>query len=237
MKILALDTSCMMGSVAILDGDRIIAEQLLNTKITHSERLIPSIQTVLDAADAKLSDLAAFAVAIGPGSFTGLRIGLGAVKGLAFALSKPVVGVSSLVALAYNLYGSELPIVSVLDARRGEYYVSINRFEKNKLVNILDETVLPPEEVVAHAVALKEKVVFLGDGVYGLEKLIEKKLSKKAVVPPPGILYPRASNIAWLAITRLEKGDSDDLAALVPNYIRRSDAELPKHEARISKFK
>lgn len=226
MKVLALDTSCMMGSVALIEDDVVIAEQLLNVKVTHSERLIPSIESILKTAECKLEDVDGFAVTIGPGSFTGLRIGLAAAKGLAFSMNKPLLGISSLKALAYNLFGAARPIVSVLDARRGEYYIAVNKFEDGDLITILEDTVMPPEKLIDYISSLKEdSFLFVGDGIYGLKELIKEKLKSRAFIPPPSMIHPRASNVAWLGLCRLASGESDDLAALKPNYIRKSDAE------------
>jgi tRNA threonylcarbamoyladenosine biosynthesis protein TsaB len=221
----------MMGSVAIVEDDVLIAEQLLNIKVTHTERLIPSIEAVLQMAGCKLEDIDGFAVTIGPGSFTGLRIGLAAVKGMAFSLNKPVVGVSSLTSLAYNFFGSDKVIVSVLDARRGEYYVAVNKFDGGDLVNILEDTVMPPDELIEYVAALDAPhIVFVGDGVYGLREQIREKLSSRSFIPPPAMIHPRASNVAWLGLNRLANGDHDDLAGIKPNYVRKSDAELTKKD-------
>ena len=225
MKILAVDTSSMMGSVALIDDDKIIAEQLLNIRITHSERFISSIETILESAETDIKSIDGFGVAIGPGSFTGLRIGLAAVKGFAFTLDKPVVGVSTLRALALNAGISGFPVAALLDARRGEYYLGIYQFENDKIIARLEDKVLPPDQVIKEVQALKEKVIFVGDGLYSLKGLIKEKLKGRALIPPPSIIHPRASNIAWLALKRLEKNDSDDIDKLVPNYIRKSDAE------------
>jgi len=226
MKILALDTSCMMGSVAIIDGENLVAEQVLNVNVTHSERLIPSIQSVLDVSGLKLNEIDSFAVAIGPGSFTGLRIGLAVVKGFAFSLEKTVVGVSSLKALAYNMYGSDVPIISLLDARRGEYYIGINRFKDGVLETILDDDVLPPDLVVKEIQKLETKAIVVGDGVVRMKDLIEKDLKGKVEIPPPNKLHPHASNVAYLALKKIKADGPDDIGTLVPNYIRKSDAEL-----------
>jgi len=228
MKILALDTSCMMGSVAVVDDHTIVAEQLLNIKITHSERLIASIDTLLEAAELKLQDMDAFAVAIGPGSFTGLRIGLAAAKGFAFVTEKPIVGISSLLGLAYNVYGSREPVVAVLDARRGEYYVAAYRFEGSNVKTLLADSVMKPEELVSYIESLNEKVVVVGDGVYSLHDRTGDRLKDQIIVPPPGDIHPRASTIAHLAMERAKRDDLDDLDQLAPNYIRKSDAELTK---------
>lgn len=215
----------MMGSVALVDGDTVIAEQMLNTKITHSERLIPSIKAILETAGVKLAEIDAFAASIGPGSFTGLRVGLAAAKGFAYALKKPIVGISSLKSLAYNMYGCELVVVSLIDARRGEYYISAGRFKGCRLNVILDDTVMPPEDVIRFVKSLKEKAVFVGDGTLHLKDALKKGLGVRAVIPPAGKIHPHASNIAMLAVERLKKGDADDVAALAPNYVRKSDAE------------
>lgn len=225
MRILALDTSSMMGSVAVADEEKVIAEELLNIEVTHSERLIPSVDAVLEKAGISISGVDGFGVAIGPGSFTGLRIGIAAVKGFAFCTRRPVVGISSLAALAYNLCGSEKPVISVLDARRGEIYVGVYVFEGDDARAILPDTVMKPEKVIEYAASLGKRVTFVGDGIGRLRPLIEKQL-RGAVIPPPGINHPRASNIAWLALKRIAAGNADDLVALNPNYIRKSDAEL-----------
>lgn len=235
MKILAFDTSCMMGSVALVDGSTVLAEQTLNIQVTHSERLIPSIETVLNTAGVEIKDLDGFGIAIGPGSFTGLRIGLAAAKGMAFVTKKPIVGVSSLTALAYNLIGSDMPVVSLLDARRGEFYIGVNRFKDGELVSVLEDTVMPPDKIIDYIESIViargasdaaiQRISFVGDGVLKLGDRLKECLGDKAVIPPPAQIHPRASNIAWIAARRIESGDSDDLAALGPNYIRKSDAE------------
>lgn len=225
MKILALDTSCMSGSVALVDGSNVIAEQTLNIQVTHSERLIPSIDFVLTSAGLGLSDVDAFAVAIGPGSFTGLRIGLAVAKAFAFTKCKPIVGVSSLKALAYNMYGSSCLVASLIDARRGEYYAGINKFEGKKLVTVLEDSLMPPDQLT-HRLASFDSITVVGDGVSRLRASIEKLSS--VTIPLPAQIGSRASNIAWLAAGRLANDDSDDAATLVPNYIRKSDAEIGK---------
>ena len=225
LKVLALDTSTMMSSVAIVDGEHVIAEQNLNNKIGHSERLIPSIDTVLKTAGCKLADIDAFAVAIGPGSFTGLRIGLAAAKGFAFSLGRPVVGISSLKALAYNLSGSEYLVASILDARRGEYYIAVNRFNGSSIENILADSVMPPDELIDYIKSLKEKVAFVGDGVCRLRDVIDEQLGDSAILPLPDAIYPSASNIARLAHKRLDSGDADLISMCRP-FIREPDLIL-----------
>lgn len=225
MKVLAIDTSTMMGSVALLEDDRIVAEGLLNVEVTHSERLISSVDDILKMASVDISDVDLFAVAIGPGSFTGLRIGLAAVKGFAFSLQKPIVGVSTLKALAYNAFASELPVVSLLNARRGEFYVGAYSFKKNGAKEILKESVMPPDRLVSYLKSLKKKMVLVGDGVYHLHDDQLKGIKNRIVSVPPAMVHPRASNVAWLALEKFQDGKIDDPNSLVPNYIRTSDAE------------
>ena len=129
MRVLAVETSTLAGGVAILDGDRVVGEYLLDVRVTHSERLMVAIDRVLGDASVAIGDLDGVAVAVGPGSFTGLRIGLGTVKGLVFGRSIPVAGVPTLDAMAAGIPFSGLPVVPVLTARRNEVYTSRYRWD------------------------------------------------------------------------------------------------------------
>ena len=139
MKILAIDTSTKMGSIALTDGETHVRELLLNIEITHAEKLLPAIQKILQEAKWDFSMIEGLSLAIGPGSFTGLRIGLATMKGFAQALNLPLVGVSSLMALAYNGSESEEPVVAVLEAGRGEVYAYAATFKDRKIDKIILE--------------------------------------------------------------------------------------------------
>lgn len=231
MRILALDTSTMLGSVALSEDLKLIAEEQIGVNATHSERLLTTIEHLLDLADWSMDDLDAVAVAIGPGSFTGLRIGLATAKGIAFGLKKPIVGVSSLLVLAYNGLISNMTVVPIIDARRKEVYAAAYRFKQAKggqfkLNVILEETVIDPKELCKKLKAINSKLLLVGDGIITYEKELKKQLGSKAHIITDKMVYPHASHLAAMAYERLKKNKSDDIVALAPNYIRRSDAEI-----------
>ena len=228
MKVLGVDTSSRSLSVAITEGSKVLTKFNGGASLRHSQDLIPAIKNLLKSTGLGLEDLDGFALSIGPGSFTGLRIGLAAAKGFAFSLGRPVVGISSLKALAYNLSGSEYLVASILDARRGEYYIAVNRFNGSSIENILADSVMPPDELIDYIKSLKEKVAFVGDGVCRLRDVIDEQLGDSAILPLPDAIYPSVSNIARLAHKRLDSGDADDIDTLTPNYIRKSDAEYTR---------
>lgn len=230
-RILAIDTSTMLGSVALTQGENLIAEEQLGVETTHSERLTYSIEHLLKLAGWSINDLDGVSVAIGPGSFTGLRIGLATAKGIAIGIKKPIFGFSSLLVLAYNGLVSEMTVVPVIDARRKEVYAAAFRFKqvKGKRLKpnvILDETVIDPILLCKILVKIQGKLLLTGDGIKTYEKEFRKHIGKKAYIMPDKMVYPRASSLGVMAYEKLKKGEGDDISALAPNYIRRSDAEI-----------
>lgn len=224
MKILSVDTSTMMGSVALVEDDRVISELSLNLQTTHSQRLLPTIVQLLESSDCPIELIDGFAVALGPGSFTGLRIALSSIKGLAMASVKPVVGVSTLKALSLNLYSSRYLVCPLLDARKKEVYTALFRFDQEEnLVKLKEESVLPPEAILAE---IKQTTVFLGDGADIYRDLIRERLGSMALFAPINLRYPRAVNVARLALPRLQRGETMEINSLIPTYLRCSEAEL-----------
>ncbi|UCD83641.1 MAG: tRNA (adenosine(37)-N6)-threonylcarbamoyltransferase complex dimerization subunit type 1 TsaB [Deltaproteobacteria bacterium] len=224
MKILSVDTSTMMGSIALIEDDRVISEFSLNLPDTHGQRLLPMIDQLLGSSHCPIEDIDGFTVALGPGSFTGLRIALSSVKGLAMASGKPVVGVSTLEALALNLQFSRYLVCPFLDARKGEVYTALFQFDQEgNLIKIIDEMVTPPEIILAE---IKQTAVFLGDGAEIYRDLIRERLGKMALFAPMNLRYPRAVNVARLALPRLKRGEAMEIDSLIPTYLRRSEAEL-----------
>ncbi len=187
------------------------------------------IDQVLALAGEKLSGIDGFAVTRGPGSFTGLRIGLSCVKGLAYALDKPVAGVSSLDVLAFQASaGWEMDdgsgtICPLLDARKKEIYFSRYGRKNGKLEKICDEIVMSPEALDGR---IKGRCLFVGDGALLYKDLLKRLFKDSAVFVPPPQNYIRAHSVACLSLQRFSDNDADDLAGLVPRYIRQSDAEL-----------
>lgn len=219
-----MDTSTMMGSVALVEDDRVISEFALNLQTTHSQRLLPTIDRLLKSSHCPIELIDGFAVALGPGSFTGLRIALSSVKGLAMASGKPVVGVSTLEALALNLQSSRHLVCPLLDARKKEVYAALFRFDQSEnLVRLQEDSVLPPEAVLAE---IEQTTVFLGSGAELYRDLIREKVGSKAIFAPINLRYPRAVNVARLALPRLQRGETMEIESLTPTYLRRSEAEL-----------
>ncbi len=224
IKILALDSSSSAGSVALCRGEHLVAESLLNVKSTHSEKLLAQIDLLLHEASWNLSDIDLFAVVIGPGAFTGLRIGIATIKGLAQVLGKPVVPVSTLQALAMNLPLVTLPICVFLDARKNEVYSQLFQWDNSRgAIAINDATVLPPQQLLA---GLSSDVALVGDGVILYRQLIIDVLAEKAMLPVATAHQLRAAAVAWLALQSWKLGTTANVAEIVPNYIRPSDAEL-----------
>ncbi len=222
-RILAVDTSSFSGSVALCEGERLIAETLLNVRSTHSEKLLKQIDLLLQEAGWSLPELDLLVAVTGPGSFTGLRIGIATIKGLAQVFEKPVVGISSLQMLAMNLPLCPHPICVFLDARKKEVYSQIFHWSKEGPVAEGEAQVLPPERILRQ---LQGRVALVGDGVPVYSKLITEILADRALLPIPSAHQPRASQAGWLAAKQYQTGQVIAAADLLPGYIRPSDAEL-----------
>lgn len=223
MKILAVDTSTNSCSVAIVDKESLLAEVTLVSRQTHSKHLMKMINTVTDLSDLSISEMDGFAVTSGPGSFTGLRIGISSIKGLAAASDKPVVGVSSLDAIAMQFSCSPHLICPFLDARGGEVYFSRYRFEDSVLKKEIEEQVLLPEDAVCD---IDESCIFVGDGASIYKNVILDRIGELAFFAPPCQDTIRASTVAHLSMNRFKGNDTDDISAFAPHYIRKSYAEL-----------
>ena len=224
VKILALDSSSATGSVALCHGETLVAESLLNVRSTHSEKLLAQVDLLLREAGWSLADLDLLAVVTGPGSFTGLRIGIATIKGLAQVLGKPVVPITSLQAVAMNLPLVSLPICAFLDARKSEVYSQLFDWNVDSgPVAIGEAMVLPPAQLLEKMPA---KVAFVGDGVTLYGDLISEVLADRALLPVATSHQLRASLVAWLALQSLHQGITVAAGNVVPTYIRPSDAEL-----------
>jgi len=225
MKILAVDTATKSCSVALVDNGVLSAELTVATGETHSKHLMRTIEMVLERSGHVLSDLEGFAVIRGPGSFTGIRIGISTVKGLAMALGKPVVGISSLDALAAQSASPGFLICPFLDARKREVYFSRYRLVDGELQSEVAEQVASPVRALE---GIGEACLFVGDGAILYRDVIIDNLGGLAhfVSGSPNII--RACTVGILGQDRLEKGLAADVDTFVPHYIRRSDAELKK---------
>lgn len=224
MKILALETATIAGSVAICDDSSgLMGEVRINVKIAHAERLMPSIIWLLESSRIQIEEIDAFAISIGPGSFTGLRIGLSTVKGFAFATNKPVVSVPTLDAFARTVPFSAYQICPLLDARKDEVFAGLYKWEDNNIIKIMPERAIRPEELIKE---ITEKTVFIGDGITRYGDMIKEMSGDKAIFPPPSIMSPSAATVGEIAFEKIKQGDLADPVALTPFYIRKSEAEL-----------
>ena len=170
MKILGIDTSTMMGAVGIVDDDALIAELRTNIELTHSERLMLHIDSLLKSAHLTLADIDGYSVTLGPGSFTGLRIGIAAVKAMAYATGKPVAGVQTLDVLADNLPYAKYQVCPILDARKKQVYAAIYKSTDTKRMTLMHGSVMTPEEL---AEKIEEPTIFLGEGAYVYREFFE----------------------------------------------------------------
>ena len=223
MRILAVDTATTSCSVAIVDNTSLLSEFTLAKEETHSKHLMDMIKAALRMSGLNFSDLDGFAVTRGPGSFTGLRIGISTIKGLVVASEKPVVGVSSLEALALQVSYSRDLICPILDARRGEVYFSRYRFLNGHLKKQTKERVEPPDQAVED---LNESCLFVGNGALLYKEMILEKMGELASFAPLIKNTIRASTMAYLSMAKFENNDTDDIEKILPYYIRKSDAEL-----------
>jgi tRNA threonylcarbamoyladenosine biosynthesis protein TsaB len=222
MLVLGIDTATAIGSVGLIEGDKVIAEYVLNVVETHSARLMPALDEMMRRASVDVRDLNAIAVTRGPGSFTGVRVGVATAKGLAFALKKPIVGVISLDVLAFGLRFAERLICPMLDARRGEVYAAIYR-GGDRLRRVSDYLCCPVEKVLEQ---IDEPTLFSGSGTRRYRDVIEGRLGERALFVEPIFDVPRGSAVAMLGLERLRRGEEDEPFGFVPFYIRRSEAEV-----------
>ncbi len=221
MKVLAVETSTLTGSVAIVDDTQVIAETTLSVSLQHSERLMPAIEELLRNATIHLSEIDLFAVSQGPGSFTGLRIGVAAVQGLALSQGKPVMGVSSLAALARNGFFFKGLIVPILNAFRNEVYAGFYlSSEKSILESMVGDQVLSPTSLFEKLLQQNEKVLLLGNGVVVCQEILKSLDPEKFCVAPAPFQNPRASHVAFLALQQWERGEIQ--SAVTPCYLRKA---------------
>jgi tRNA threonylcarbamoyladenosine biosynthesis protein TsaB len=223
MNLLAADTSCRSCSVAVLSDGRVAAEVTTVTPRTHSAHLMHMVREALALAQAEVLDLDAFAVTVGPGSFTGLRIGISTVKGLAFAAGKPCIGVSSLEALAAACPPVPYDICSCMDARKRQVYAGVFRQTGGRLLRIGEERAAGPEDILDTGGVPR---LFVGDGATAYADLIRARLGNLACMAGPELGYPKAAVVARLACAACAEGPMPATSPLQPRYLRRSDSEL-----------
>lgn len=230
MNILGIDSSGLTASAAVLIEDTLAAEFTVNNKQTHSQTLLPMIEQVISMAGIERKEIDAIAVAAGPGSFTGLRIGASTAKGLAYALAKPVVPVPTLEGLAYRLVGTDRVICPMMDARRNQVYTGLYQMQEKKLSVLVDQEAADILEIIAAVNETGEKVIFLGDGVPVHEEVIKREVRVPFSFAPGHLNRQSASAVAALGAVYLAEGKSENAMEHKPVYLRKSQAERERSE-------
>lgn len=225
MRILGIDTSCSAATAAILSDEKLEAEIFLNHKMQHSVILFPMIEKMLNMLQIKIQDIDAVAVSGGPGSFTGLRIGVSAAKGIVQGGNKKFVAVSSLDAIAFQQVGFDGIICPMLDALRDNVYTRLFSWQSGELFNLYDYDALHIDELLKRLSGRNERVMFCGDAVKMHRERIIEKLGERALFAPLSTAMPRAASIAELGRIKLQRGMEDDIYTYSPIYIRKSQAE------------
>lgn len=231
MKIIAIDSSGLVASVAVLEDESMIAEYTVNYKITHSQTLLPMLEDVCKMIELDLETIDAIAVAKGPGSFTGLRIGSATAKGLGLALNKPIVGVPTVDALSYNLWGSDKLICPIMDARRNQVYTGLYEFIGNTHKVIMPQDACDIMDIINRINELGRPVVFLGDGVPVYKNVIADNAKVAVSFAPAHMSRQRAGALGVLAFNYIKDGIIETAAEHKPDYLRLSQAERERLEA------
>lgn len=236
MKLLALDSSGLVATAAIIEDDIMRAEYTMNYKKTHSQTLLPMIDEIVKMTETDLSEIDAIAVAGGPGSFTGLRIGAATAKGLGLALDKPIISVPTVVGLAYNYQTCNQLICPIMDARRNQVYTGIYSFEGMHLVTYKEQCAISIEELLeelknkASALEMKKTIIFLGDGVPVHRDWLDEHLEVPHLFAPAHLNGQRAGALGVCAMEMAREGKMESSAEHHPEYLRLSQAERERAE-------
>lgn len=229
MRILGIESSSLVASVAIVEDGVTMAEYSANFKKTHSQTLLPMIDSMVNLLGVSLSTIDAIAISGGPGSFTGLRIGSATAKGLGLALQKPLIHVPTLDGTAWNLFGASGIICPIMDARRNQVYTGLYRFEHEFEV-LMEQDALDMNALIERLNAMGERVIFLGDGVPVHEALIREKMTVPYDFAPAHMNRQRAAAVAALGEVYLKEGKTESAAEHGPDYLRKSQAEREREE-------
>lgn len=220
MRILALDSSAKAASVALVDDNKILGSFFINTSLTHSQTLVPMIDALLKNTNTNINDVDLFAVASGPGSFTGVRIGVAAIKGIAMPLNKQCVSVSTLEAMVYNYIQEDVIVVAVMDARCNQVYNANFKINNSKITRLCDDRALSIDELGNELKSYSEKIVLVGDGAEICYNQFKDTVNN-VYLAPDHIRYQIAYGVAYAAFSK----DTITAEKLMPVYLRLPQAE------------
>ncbi|MGQ0793401.1 MAG: tRNA (adenosine(37)-N6)-threonylcarbamoyltransferase complex dimerization subunit type 1 TsaB [Deltaproteobacteria bacterium] len=226
MLVLGVETSTYAESVALVDGEAVLGELFVNSGGGNSESIVLMTDALVRQVGIGRGELQGVAVSAGPGAFTPLRIGMAAAKGFALALGIPIIGVSSLVALAAGAAFVPWRICSIIDAKRGEVFAALFKFTEGGVVERLSDDELTTPDALCGGVS--DKTLFIGSGALVHRDYLSQSLGGFACFAEPNMNFPRASSAALLGARRLVAGASDDVMSLAPRYLKRTDAEISK---------
>ncbi len=227
MLILSVDSSASPASVCLYD-DKVLAEYYINVGLTHSQTLTAMIESVLKVTDTKVEDIDLYAVNNGPGSFTGIRIGVSAVKGMAYAQCKPCVAVSSLHSMALNLISENAVICACMDARRHQVYNALFRIANGQVERLTDDRAIGIEALSDELAQMSESIILVGDGAQLVYNSIEE--NNMIRLAPENLRFQRASSTAMIAAEKAKNRDMVSASSLMPSYLRLSQAERERIE-------
>ena len=226
MMVLGIETATMAGSVSLVNEHEILAEYLVNNVTSHAERLLEEIDQILIDTNKSTEECDAVAVSIGPGSFTGLRIGVSTAKAFAYAIQKPIIGVSTLEVLSCNLsFVSHHCICPMIDAKKKEVFTALYKWVDGKLEMIIPEKTVPPLYMIDQ-LDHSQETIFLGNGSQLYATAIQTKFGHKGIFAPFYHNLPKASIVAGIGLSRFMEKKYDAVETLVPKYLRLSDAEI-----------
>lgn len=229
MLLLSFETSAKAGSVALTKDGILLAEAYANTGLTHSQTLMTMAEDILKNSGCTPNQVEAVAVAAGPGSFTGVRIGVAAAKGFAWGAQLPCYGVSTLEAMALHLGAWEGTVVCAMDARRNQVYNAVFSVKEGKLTRLCEDRAISLEELAEELQDIPGALYLVGDGSHVCYKALHERLPS-LVLPPEHRMHQRASGVALAAEKMIAAGDPGDAASLQPNYLRLSQAERERLE-------
>lgn len=225
MKILSCECSAKSASCAISEGGKILASSFVNVPLTHSQTLLPMISGMLLSSKTDINDIGAFAISAGPGSFTGVRIGISAVKGMALPKNAPCISVSTLEAIAYNFSGQDALICAVMDARCRQVYTALFRVKNGKVKRLCEDKAVSIDSLAEEIRKSRVKcpIIIAGDGAQVFFPAVSGK--KGAVLAQEDSLYQKATGVALCATEKYKKGETVSAEQLLPIYLRLPQAE------------